>query len=60
MKEKLNPLLRSTEESTVNQNSFGVLSICILKTFVKQEKQILPQFDHFFFFCISGKVGSAH
>ena len=43
----------------VNESSFRVLSI-LLQTFVKQEKQILTQFQYFFFFWISRKVGSVH
>ena len=40
MKERLNPKepTVSTKESIVNLNSSIVLSICILQTFVKQEK----------------------
>ena len=38
MKKTEPPLLRSAEESIVNQNLFRVLSICILQIFVEQEK----------------------
>ena len=38
MKEKLDPLLRSTEESTVNQNSFRVLSILYITNFCETRK----------------------
>ena len=38
MKEKLNHLLRSTEESIVNQNSFRELSILYIKNFCETRK----------------------
>ena len=38
IKEKLNPSLRSTEESIVNQNSFRVLSILYITNFCETRK----------------------
>ena len=38
MKENLNPSLRSTEESTVNENSFRVLSILYVTNFCETKK----------------------
>ena len=38
MKEKLNPSLRSTEESIVNQNSFRVLSILYITNICETRK----------------------
>ena len=38
MKEKLNPSLRSTEESTVNENSFRVLNILYITNFCETRK----------------------
>ena len=38
MKEKLNPSLRSTEESTVNQSSFRLLRILYITNFSETRK----------------------
>ena len=38
MKEKLNALVEDTEESTVNQNSFRVLSILYITNFCETKK----------------------
>ena len=52
MKEKLNPSLKSTEESLVNQKGFTVLSILYITNFNETRKISSGT--------IFGKIGSAH